>query len=164
MKLSLLALAATASAHYGLTYPPWRADTLSDAAEAEGFSQWAYPCAGVPAHPAASPNRTAWPVAGGALRLDLHHDWTYVFVNLGLGVNATNFNISLTPEFLNVTGAGQFCLPKLDVPSGVVKDGDLASIQVVTIGDLGSALYNVSFGVLSFLLLLVKPVCLDESV
>lgn len=42
---------------------------------------------------------TDWPIGGGSLRLDLHHAWTYVFVNLALGENATNFNVSLTPEF-----------------------------------------------------------------
>jgi hypothetical protein len=131
-----------ASAHFGLTYPPWRFDTLSDTAEADGYNQWLYPCAGVPATSASSPNRTAWPIGGGSFQLDLHHGWTYVFVNLGLGVNATNFNITLTPEFLNVTGSGQFCLPKLDVPEGAVKEGDLGSLQVVTVGDSGSALYN----------------------
>jgi hypothetical protein len=75
--------------------------------------------------------------------LDLHHAWTYVFINLGLGENVTNFNISLTPEFLNVTGNGTFCLPNLSLPGGIA-DGTNASIQVVTSGKSGSALYNVS--------------------
>jgi len=142
MKPTILSLAALplAAAHYGLTYPPWRFDALSEAATARGYSEWLYPCAGVPA----TSNRTAWPVAGGSLKLELHHDWTYLFVNLGLGANATNFNITLTPEFFNVTGSGAFCLPKLNVPEGTAKDGDVASLQVVTLGDSGSALYSVS--------------------
>jgi len=37
------------------------------------------------------------------------------------------------------------CLPKLSLPAGVsVVDGQNASIQVVTVGQSGSALYNVS--------------------
>lgn len=90
-------------------------------------------------------NRTIWPLDGGSLSLDLHHPWTYVFVNLGLGTTTSTFNISLTPNFYNVTGNGTFCLPKLMLPAGTtVVDGQNASIQVVTSGRSGSALYNVS--------------------
>lgn len=84
---------------------------------------------------------TDWPLGGGQLVLDLHHPWTYVFVNLGIGENTTNFNVSLTPAFLNVTGKGTLCLDKLPVPIDV-QDGTLASLQVVTSGASGSALYN----------------------
>ncbi|KAG5981141.1 hypothetical protein E4U55_003251 [Claviceps digitariae] len=130
-------------AHFGLAYPPWRADTLSEAGE-EKYSQWTYPCAGVPYQ---TGNITDWPLTGGRLQLNLHHPWTYVFVNLGLGPNATNFNVSLTPSFWNVTGKGTLCVDKLALPSEVqalpqVRDGELASLQVVTVGESGSALYN----------------------
>jgi hypothetical protein len=74
----------------------------------------------------------------------LHHPWAYVYINLGLGTNVTNFNISLTPELLNVTGKGDYCIPALPIPEGTVVDGQEASIQVVTNGESGSALYNVS--------------------
>lgn len=87
-------------------------------------------------------NVTDWPVGGGgSLRLDLHHAWTYVFVNLALGENATNFNVSLTPEFWNVSGKGTLCVDKLPVPVDA-RDGAPASLQVVTVGESGSALYN----------------------
>ncbi|KAI0409946.1 hypothetical protein F4802DRAFT_592828 [Xylaria palmicola] len=131
----LLGLAGLVSAHFGIEYPAWRADSL---AENTTFDQWDYPCAGVPY---GAGNKTEWPIGGGAVALDLHHPWTYVYVNLGLGENATNFNISLTPELLNVTGKGTFCLPALPVPD-TVTDGQSASIQVVTNGQSGSALYN----------------------
>jgi hypothetical protein len=41
----VLALAAVhgATAHFGLTYPAWRADTLAAETEAK-YSQWDYPC------------------------------------------------------------------------------------------------------------------------
>jgi hypothetical protein len=69
-----------------------------------------------------------------------------VFVNLGLGENATNFNYTLTKSFWNETGKGTLCVPTLALPAGLtVTDGTRASIQVVTLGDTGNALYNVSF-------------------
>jgi hypothetical protein len=75
--------------------------------------------------------------------LDLHHPWSYVYINLGLGENVTNFNISLTPDLLNVTGKGSFCLPLLPIPTAI-SEGQSGTIQVVTNGQSGSALYNVS--------------------
>ncbi|RDW84639.1 hypothetical protein BP6252_02229 [Coleophoma cylindrospora] len=91
----------------------------------------------------ASTNRTVWPLKGGSLELDLHHPWTYIFVNLGLGTNYPIFNISLTPQFLNETGNGTLCLPQIVLPASVTPvDGQNASIQVVTFGATGSALYN----------------------
>jgi len=139
-KSFFLALAAVqaVTAHFGIEYPQWRADTLSEEGEAK-YSQWNYPCGSVPYK---AGNITDWPIGGGSLKLDLHHEWTYVFVNLGLGANTTNFNVSLTPEFLNVTGRGTLCIDKLSVPLDNVQDGTLASLQVVTSGESGSALYN----------------------
>jgi hypothetical protein len=90
-------------------------------------------------------NRTLWPLAGGSLELDLHHPWTYIFVNLGLGSNvSTNFNITLFSLPLNETGNGTLCIPQVSIPAGLVTDGMNASLQVVTSGSSGSALYNVS--------------------
>ncbi|KAI1119014.1 hypothetical protein F5Y14DRAFT_396201 [Nemania sp. NC0429] len=123
------------SAHFGVVHPPWRADSL---AENTTYSQWNYPCAGVPY---GAGNKTEWPIEGGAVALDLHHPWTYLYINLGLGQNSTNFNISLTPELLNVTGRGDFCFPVLPVPIPV-SDGQEATLQFVTNGQSGSALYN----------------------
>lgn len=40
---NILLFAAAASAHFGLKYPEWRADTLT-ADEDLGYDQWAYPC------------------------------------------------------------------------------------------------------------------------
>jgi len=143
--LALFPCISLASAHFAIEYPPWRFDTLSSDAPALNYSQWLYPCAGAPPLSSSSPNRTDWPVSGGSLKLDLHHPWTYVFVNLGLGANASSFNVSLTPEFLNVTGKGVLCLDRLTVPDGTVSEGALGSLQVVTLGENGNALYNVSF-------------------
>ena len=138
------------SCHFGLTYPLWRADSL--ALTNESISQWSYPCANVDPMQNASQARTPWPITGGSIQLELHHSWTYLFVNLGFGPEVTNFNVSLNPDggkLLNETGNGTFCWNQLPVPSSEllgleVTDGLEASIQVVTVGDSGSALYNVS--------------------
>ncbi|KAH0489179.1 hypothetical protein TgHK011_009620 [Trichoderma gracile] len=140
-KSLLLGLAAVqaVTAHFAVVYPEWRADTLAEENE-DKYSQWDYPCGGVPYK---AGNITNWPLAGGALQLELHHPWTYLFVNLGLGANTTNFNISLTPDLVNVTGKGTLCIDKLSIPDdSSIKEGTLASIQVVTSGESGSALYN----------------------
>ncbi|KAK6948898.1 hypothetical protein Daesc_008969 [Daldinia eschscholtzii] len=131
----VLALAHKASAHFKIDYPPWRADSFN---EALNYSQWTYPCGGVPDGVG---NRTEWPITDGAVQLTLHHPWTYLFINVGLGSSVTNFNMSFTPDLMNVTGQGNFCLPSLSVPMKV-SDGTNATIQVVTSGDSGSALYN----------------------
>lgn len=142
LPLLLLSLTHLTTGHFGLTYPTWRSATLGSG---HNYSQWTYPCAGVPGD-LADGNRTDWPLTGGSVVLDLHHDWTYVFINLGLGPNATVFNYTLTPEFYNVTGEGTYCLPKVTLPSELnVTDGTEASLQVITVGDSGAALYNVSF-------------------
>lgn len=136
------ALATTASAHFGLDYPVWRDNTLGTG---HNYSQWTYPCAGVPAD-IPNGNRTDWPLKGGSVVLDLHHDWTYVFINLGLGANVSNFNYTLTPEFWNATGKGTLCVPSLQLPTNLnVTDGTQASIQVITVGASGAGLYNVSY-------------------
>ncbi|KEZ45968.1 hypothetical protein SAPIO_CDS1364 [Scedosporium apiospermum] len=134
---ALVLFAASAAAHFGLEFPEWRADTLK-ASEDSGYNQRIYPCANVPGD---AGNVTDWPLTGGGLKLDLHHPWSYVFVNLGLGQNASNFNISLTPQFWNTTGNGTLCVPSLPVHLDV-QEGQEASIQVVTTGDRGDALYN----------------------
>ncbi|KAL1843560.1 hypothetical protein VTK73DRAFT_2812 [Phialemonium thermophilum] len=135
--LLLLGAAHLVAAHFSIEYPVWRADTLNGD---EAYSQWLYPCGGVPGN---AENRTDWPLSGGSLKLDLHHPWTYIFVNLGIGANVTNFNYTLTPQFWNETGKGTLCVPELPLPDDLKpNDGDEASIQVVTLGESGSALYN----------------------
>lgn len=135
----LLAVAQLATAHFGLEYPTWRSNTLGSG---HNYSQWTYPCAGVPGNLEGG-NRTDWPLTGGSVVLDLHHPWSYVFINLGLGPNVTNFNYTLTPQFLNATGNGTLCIPTLPLPTDLkVEDGTQASIQIVTVGDSGSGLYN----------------------
>lgn len=134
-----LAIAPLVSAHFGVDFPTWRADTLS---ANSSYDQWEYPCAGAPATPN---NRTAVPLTGGlSLKLDLHHSWTYVFVNLGLGDNVTtNFNVTLTPSLTNTTGKGSLCIPNLPYPANFrPTEGQAGSLQIITADYKGAALYN----------------------
>ncbi|KAI5865703.1 hypothetical protein GGS23DRAFT_593881 [Durotheca rogersii] len=131
------AFAQLANAHFLVQYPSWRAETL-DVPEGSDYDQWAYPCAGVPT---GAGNRTDWPLTGGSIKLHLYHPWSYLFINLGFGANTTNFNVSLTPNIVNVTSNGVICLPQVPVPVNV-SDGQLASLQIVTSGSTGAALYN----------------------
>ncbi|KAF7861988.1 hypothetical protein EAF04_007868 [Stromatinia cepivora] len=128
-------LSSLVSAHFSLDYPPARGDSFLPPA-----SQWIYPCANINT----TENRTLYPTNSFPIGLNLHHHWTYVFINLALGTNgSSNFNISLTPSPLNTTGSGYLCLSDFDLPSEVkLEDGLNATIQVVTVGESGSALYN----------------------
>ncbi|KAH8591141.1 hypothetical protein B0O99DRAFT_488452, partial [Bisporella sp. PMI_857] len=130
-------LAAMTAAHFTVEYPEMRGDSFAD-----GASQWIYPCANV--NQTAETNRTDWPLTGGSVVLDLHHAWTYLFINLGIGTDYPSFSsISLTPDPLNITGNGTYCIPAVTLPTGLnITDGLNASIQVVTVGESGSALYN----------------------
>jgi hypothetical protein len=134
-------------------YPEMRGDSF-----ATGASQYVFPCRqitfrsnwslltfpGANVNQTAKTNRTVWPLTGGSISLELHHAWTYVFLNLGIGTNYPTFNISLGPLY-NSSGNGTLCLPQITLPTGLpISDGTNASIQVVTVGDRGSALYNVS--------------------
>ncbi|KAL1838538.1 hypothetical protein VTJ49DRAFT_2536 [Mycothermus thermophilus] len=137
----LLAAAGVANAHFGLDYPPMRANTLGKDVD-PAYSQWLHPCAGVPSNLTDSP-KTEWPLTGGSVKLDLRHQWTYVFINLGLGSDVSNFNYTLTNPFWNTTGNGTLCVEKLSLPADLpVEDGSPASLQVVTLDDNGNALYN----------------------
>ncbi|KAI6798136.1 hypothetical protein KC363_g716 [Hortaea werneckii] len=132
---SSILLAQLAKAHFDITYPATRGDSFLPPA-----SQWLYPCAGINA----TTNRTMWPTTGGSLVLDLHHPFTYIWVNLGLGEEVASFNVSLTPNLpYNETGNGTLCLPHVALPEEAnVTEGAVGSLQVITVGDSGSALYN----------------------
>jgi hypothetical protein len=90
--------------------------------------------------------KTPWPLDGGSLNFTLRDGAAIVFVNLGLGTNTTNFNISLPAFPLNETGAGNVCIPKVRLPPGLsIAEGTEASIQVATSNpENGAGLYVVS--------------------
>lgn len=74
------------------------------------------------------------------MTLELHHPYSYVWLNVGLGNDTTEFNITLTPQFWNVTGNDTVCVDKLPFPDDIA-DGTIGTLQVVT-SDHGPALYN----------------------
>jgi hypothetical protein len=102
-------------------------------------------------------SRTQWPVTGGSVSINGSHDHALTYVNLGLGTNVTNFNITLVDN-LNQTGKGEFCLKNAGqaaLEAGLKAagysgfddarlNGLPASVQVIQLGHSGSALYNVS--------------------
>ncbi|EXJ62238.1 hypothetical protein A1O7_02671 [Cladophialophora yegresii CBS 114405] len=136
--LAFLLIAQLVSGHFELTYPNWRGDSFLPPA-----SQYMFPCANVNTTDASNNNRTLWPLDGGSLKIEFHHSWTYVAFNLGLGSNTNTFNISLNPMLLNETGNGTMCFPKWRLPADLnIEDGTDASLQIITIGDSGTALYN----------------------
>jgi hypothetical protein len=65
-------------------------------------------------------------------------------INLGIGTLEPAITTALTPDLRNTTGNGTLCIPKLTIPAGLAKEGDNATLQVVTFDSMGAALYNVS--------------------
>ncbi|KAJ4377525.1 hypothetical protein N0V83_000350 [Neocucurbitaria cava] len=100
-------------------------------------------------------NRTLWPPSGGSLLLNGSHEHALTAVNLALGTNATNFNISLV-EIFNQTGPSVFCLKetgRANLEQGFKDagydglndsriEGLVGTVQVVQLGHGGAALYN----------------------
>jgi hypothetical protein len=148
--LAFTALASTATAHFHLLQPTWRGDSF-----APGNSQYTYPCANVNETTDRS-NRTQWPTSGGSVVFNGSHPSALTYVNLALGRNASNFNISLVPVF-NQTGPGVFCwheTGRTNLEAGLKAAGYSgfsdpklngldATVQVIQLGERGSALYNV---------------------
>ncbi|KIN08736.1 hypothetical protein OIDMADRAFT_141056 [Oidiodendron maius Zn] len=134
--LAIASLLTIASAHVQLWYPEWRGNSFLPP-----FSQTIFPCAGI--NDNSTTARTLWPLDGGSLNFTLHDDAAYISVNIGLGVNTTNFNITLFSAPLNETGRGNVCFPKLQLPADfVVAEGTSASIQIATTSNSGEGLYN----------------------
>ncbi|KAL8850226.1 MAG: hypothetical protein Q9221_004825 [Calogaya cf. arnoldii] len=134
MKLILLTLAflfSLISAHFTLDFPAAR--------EANEDDQGSFPCGGG----AVSSTRTAWPLDGGSIQLTLGHARSAVQVLVALGNDpGNNFNAVLVPT-IQEEGLGKFCFSGVKVPESLgVKDGDNATIQVVTDSHVTGGLYN----------------------
>ncbi|KAF2834085.1 hypothetical protein M501DRAFT_937620 [Patellaria atrata CBS 101060] len=136
--LPLLSLLTLTSAHFRVDYPYWRGDSFEEPA-----SQWIWPCANVNQTESAN-NRTAWPLTGGSISLEVHHPWALTYVNLGIGNEVTSFETSLLTGF-NQTGNGTFCLRELGGMSLAdlgIEEGTNATLQFIQASGSGSALYN----------------------
>lgn len=131
--LSLSVLTPLACAHFTLDSPPARGfdeDTLTQ-----------FPCGG---QNSISNKRTPFPLAGGPVQLTMEHDRSAVQVLIAVGNDVTDaFNTVLVPT-TQEEGIGKFCLGDVKIPENLgVKEGDNATIQVVTNGDPTGGLYNV---------------------
>lgn len=91
-------------------------------------------------------------MTGGSVKINGSHEYALTYVNLGIGTNVSNFNISLVDHF-NQTGPGVLCLKetgRIALEEGfklsnlTMQDGMHASLQIIQIGHTGGALYNVS--------------------
>ncbi|KAI4184736.1 MAG: hypothetical protein L6R41_004531 [Letrouitia leprolyta] len=139
MKLNLLLLSfltSFVSAHFTLDFPP-----------ARGFDEdqlTSFPCGG---QSSVSSSRTPWPITGGPIQLTMGHDESAVQVLIALGNDATDaFNTVLVPT-TQEQGLGKFCLSDVKIPESLgIKEGDNATIQVVTNGDPTGGLYNCTNG------------------
>ncbi|KNG50990.1 hypothetical protein TW65_71819 [Stemphylium lycopersici] len=143
------AMAIGANAHFHLLEPYWRGSSFEEPA-----SQWVYPCANVN-ETTDMANRTMWPPTGGSTMINGSHESALTAVNLALGTNVTNFNITLM-EIFNQTGAGVFCMKetgRANLEAGFIAagysgldderiNGLMATVQVIQLGHSGSALYN----------------------
>ncbi|CRG88864.1 putative protein AFUA_6G02800 [Talaromyces islandicus] len=134
--LILSPLLPIAAAHFTLDWPP-----------ARGFDEDkmpTFPCGGFGTP---SSNRTSIALAASVLPVDItfHHSETSVSYLLALGSSpGENFNITLEPT-LGAHGLGEFCLPNIPLDSKSLglslRDGQNATLQVVTDGDNGGGLY-----------------------
>ncbi|KAL8773492.1 MAG: hypothetical protein Q9209_001596 [Squamulea sp. 1 TL-2023] len=134
MKLILFTLsllASLVSAHFALDFPRPR--------EADEEQQGTFPCGGG----AVSNERTAWPLAGGSIQMTLGHSHSAVQALLAVGNDpGSNFNVVLVPT-IQEQGIGKFCLSDVRIPENLgLRDGDNATIQVVTDSEATGGLYH----------------------
>ncbi|KAK2046364.1 hypothetical protein LZ31DRAFT_462541 [Colletotrichum somersetense] len=141
-------LAALAQGHTVISYPGWRGNTFVTNETYPFGMQWTYPCGGL----GVTQNRTHWPIDGGAIAVqpgwNAGHKTALMYINLGLGEEPKSYTTVMVPRFLltgptNEVYDGTFCLPKVPIPEGVaLKEGDLASIQVVQAAQHGATLFS----------------------
>ena len=123
------------AAHFTLNYPASRDKSAESGTDA--------PCGG---HKMG--DRTAVPLNSARtlpIALEMGHDESVVQILMSLNKDPTSeddFTITLERTF-SQTGLGDFCLPAVMLPSDV-KEGDNATVQVVTDSEDGGGLYAVS--------------------
>jgi len=102
---------------------------------------------------AVQPNRTKWPVNGGAFAFQpgwfSGHQTTFIYINLGIGTEPLNYSHIMNPVFQivgpsNQAYPGTFCLPQVPLPANLTFNvGDNATIQLVEAALHGAPLYSV---------------------
>ena len=102
---------------------------------------------------AVQPNRTKWPVNGGAFAFQpgwfSGHQTAFIYINLGIGTEPLNYSHIMNPVFQLVGPSknpypGTFCLPQVPLPANLTFNvGDNATIQLVETALHGASLYSV---------------------
>lgn len=89
--------------------------------------------------------RADFHMSGSNLQLNMGHEQTNTAVYMAMGNSpGSAFNMVLRQQF-TISGLGQFCIGGVSVPAGMnITDGTPATIQVVSNGDSGGGLYQVS--------------------
>ncbi|KIM66956.1 hypothetical protein SCLCIDRAFT_212665 [Scleroderma citrinum Foug A] len=140
-----LALAAVASAHIQILYPPPRGPFIAsqEPSFCDGFTN-------------ATSNRTLFPLNDGMISFKTGHPlWTLGFI-VSTKTEASSFSdfntssgYQITVPFVEYTGSGQFCLPINLANSGIsgIQEGANVTIQAVFDGGDGS-LYQVRISAL----------------
>lgn len=132
--ISFLSLLPLAFAHFTLDSP-----------KARGFDEdklGTFPCG---SQDTVSETRTPFPLTGGPIQLTMEHDEAAVQVLIGIGNNPGEAFNTVLLNTIQEEGIGQFCMGDVIIPAGLqVKEGDNATLQVVTNGDPTGGLYNVS--------------------
>ena len=116
-----------------------------DSPKARGFDEdklGTFPCG---SQDTVSDSRTPFPLTGGPIQLSMEHDQSAVQVLIGMGNNPGEAFNTVLLKTLQENGIGKFCLGDVVIPTDLgVKQGDNATLQVVTNGDPTGGLYNVS--------------------
>ena len=102
---------------------------------------------------AVQPNRTKWPVHGGAFAFQpgwfAGHQTAFIYINLGIGNEPLNYSHIMNPMFQivgpnNTAYPGTFCIPQVPLPANLTFNvGDNATIQLVETALHGAPLYSV---------------------
>lgn len=136
--VSVLSLLPLALAHFTLDSP-----------KARGFDDeklGTFPCGG---QDTVSDERTPFPLNGAPIQLTMEHDESAVQVLIGVGNNPGEAFNTVALQTIQEEGIGEFCLGSVLIPADLgLKEGDNATLQVVTNGDPTGGLYNVSLGLL----------------
>jgi len=128
--LLLSLLSSTAFAHFQVLWPPSR-----------GFDEDKiinFPCGGFDT----ITNRSAFPLSGAPIQLNMEHTEVKGQVTLALGNNpGVNYDIVLKPTFQE-NGPESFCIGDVMIPTNLnITAGTNGTIQVLTNGDPNGGLY-----------------------
>ncbi|KFA69033.1 hypothetical protein S40285_08454, partial [Stachybotrys chlorohalonatus IBT 40285] len=144
----LLLCAGLAKAHFVITYPGWRGNTLRLNETFPNGMQREALCGGLPV----TQNRTAWPVDGpGAFAIQpgwyANNEYTEFFISIGLGPDPDDFSQQI--HSFRVMGPtndpfpDSFCLPQVNIPQEVRRaHGDFATIQIRQVHVSGNSAHN----------------------